>query len=57
MKKHIANTMLVFLPISDRVIMKKLEGKPFNTNVMQVYVPTSVYTDEEVEEFYDPDKQ
>ncbi len=53
MKKYIADAMIGFWPVSDRVIMMKLEGKPFNINIIQVYAPTSDHTDEEIELFYD----
>ena len=41
-----------FWAISDRVIMMKLEAKPFNINVMQVYAPTQDHDGEEIEQFY-----
>ena len=44
--------MMGFWAISDRVIMMKLEVKPFNINVMQVYAPTQDHDDEEIEKFY-----
>ena len=44
--------MMGFWAISDRVIMMKLEAKPFNINVMQVYAPTQDYEGEEIEKFY-----
>ena len=39
--------------VSDRVIVAKLEGKPFDIGIIQVYAPTSTHSDEEVEEFYE----
>ena len=33
--------------------MVKLEGKPFNLNIIQVYLPTTSPEDEEVDTIYD----
>ena len=38
--------------IRERVIMLKLQAKPFNTNIIQVYAPKFVCEDEEVEKLY-----
>ena len=40
-------------PISDRVVVAKIEAKPLNLGIIQVYAPTSESTDEEVEKFYE----
>ena len=52
MKNSVAKSMMGFWAISDRVIMMKLEAKPFNINVMQVYAPTQDHDGEEIENFY-----
>ena len=39
--------------VSDRVIVAKLESKPFDIGIIQVYAPTSTHEDEEVEKFYE----
>ena len=52
MKNNIARSMLGFWAISERVIMLKLQAKPFNINIIQVYVPTLDCEDEEVEKLY-----
>ena len=52
MKNSVAKSMMGFWTISDRVIMMKLEAKPFNINVMQVYAPTQDHDDKEIEKFY-----
>ena len=44
--------MMGFWAISNRVIMMKLEAKPFNTNIMQVHAPTQDHDVEEIEKFY-----
>ena len=42
-----------FLQYNERIVMVKLETKPVDTVVVQVYMPTTDYEDEEVEEVYD----
>ena len=53
MKNSVAKSMMGFGAISDRVIMRKLEAKPFNINVMQVYASTQDHDGEEIEKFYE----
>ena len=38
---------------SDRMISVRLQGKPFNITVIQVYAPTSNAEEAEVERFYE----
>ena len=57
MKKHIASCMVGYWPVSDRIIMAKIQGKPFNINIIQVYAPTTDHDDDEIEKFYDDLKQ
>ena len=38
---------------NDRMISVRLQGKPFNIRVIQVYVPTSNAEEAEVERFYE----
>ena len=52
MKNNIARSMLGFWAISKRVIMLKLQAKPFNINIIQVYAPTLDCADEEVKKVY-----
>ena len=52
MKRKIYKAMNGFRPISERVIVAKFKGKPFDVVIVQVYAPTSDYEDEEVEKFY-----
>ena len=47
-----AKSLIGNWPISDRVVTVKLQAKPFNTNMIQVYAPTQDYDDETIEEFY-----
>ena len=53
MKRKIYKSMTGFWPISERVIVAKFKGNPFDVVIVQVYAPTSDYEDEEVEKFYD----
>ena len=41
-----------FYAISDRVLVVRLKGKPFDTCIIQVYAPTCDHNDEEIESFY-----
>lgn len=52
-KKKYEKSMQGYIPISDRVMMVKFEGKPFDIAVIQVYAPTEESSDEEVEKFYE----
>ena len=51
-KKYAAGVM-GFLPISNRVMIVKIEGKPFNLAVIQAYAPTSDHSEEDIEQFYE----
>lgn len=46
--RHVSN----FVPVNERIMLLQLNAKPVNTNIIQVYAPTSDHSDEEVEEFY-----
>ena len=39
--------------VSDRVIVTKLQGKPFDIGIIQVYAPTADKDEEELEKFYE----
>ncbi|GFR73943.1 craniofacial development protein 2 [Elysia marginata] len=52
-KNDIAKSLMGYWPANVRIIMCKFEAKPFNIVIMQVYAPTSDYSDEEIEAFYD----
>ena len=53
LRNEVAKSMIGYWPISDRGVMVKLKAKPFNINMIQVYVPTQDYDDENIEEFYE----
>lgn len=52
-EKSIANCMLGYWPVSERIIMLKLQAKPFNISIIQVYAPTQDHPNDTVEMFYD----
>jgi len=41
-----------YLAVSDRVIMIKLSGKPFDITIVSAYAPTQDHSDEILEQFY-----
>lgn len=52
-KRELKPSIISCLPYSDRVILLKLRGNPFNINFIQIYAPTTDKSEEMVEEFYD----
>ena len=53
LKNTVAASMIGYFPISDRVMMLKLKGQPFDISIVQGYAPTTDSSDDEVEKFYD----
>ena len=51
--KKTAGSVLQCNPVSERIISIRVASKPFNTTIIQVYVPTCYYEDQVVEEFND----
>ena len=51
--KTVSRCVLGYYAVSDRVIMMKIKGHPFNINIIQTYAPTLESPEEEVDEFYD----
>ena len=51
--KRIRNAVLGCNPKNDRMISVRLQGKPFNITVIQVYASTSNAEEAEVEQFYE----
>lgn len=47
-----ASALQGYWPISDRVMMIKLTGNPFDMAIIQVYAPTSDHSENEIEDFY-----
>ena len=57
MRNNIAKSLIGYWPVSDRVIMIKIQAKPFNINIIQLYAPTQDYDEDEIEEFYEEAQQ
>ena len=51
--KRVRNAVLGCNLKNDRMISVRLQGKPFNITVIQVYAPTSNAEEAEVEWFYE----
>ena len=51
--KRVRNAVLRCNLKNDRMISARLQGKPFNITVIQVYAPTSNAEEAEVERFYE----
>ena len=51
--KRVRNAVLGCNLKNDRMISVRLQGKPFNITVIQVYAPTSNTKETEVERFYE----
>ena len=51
--KRVQNSVLGCSLKNDRMISVRLQGKPFNITVIQVYAPTSKAEETEVERFYE----
>ena len=51
--KDIVNNVIGCRSVSTRFITIRLRVVPFSSTIVQVYVPTSDYDDNEIEEFYD----
>ena len=53
LRNEVAQSLIGYWPIPDRVVMVKLQAKPFNINMIQVCAPTQDYDDENIEESYE----
>ena len=51
--KRVWNAVLGCSLKNDRIISVRLQGKPFNITVIQVYAPNSNAEEPEVEQFYE----
>ena len=51
--KRVRNAVLGCNLKNDRMISVRVQGKPFNITVIQVYAPTSNAEEAEVEQFYE----
>jgi exonuclease III len=53
MRKSVVKSVVKKSEYSDRLIAVKLKAEPVSIFIVQVYMPTSEYEDDEVEELYD----
>ena len=51
--KEISKSILGYWTISDKLLLMKLKGHPFNISIIQVYAPTSDSDDEDIDKCYD----
>ena len=45
--------MLGYHPVNERIMTIRFQARPFNLTIIQVYAPTSVADEEDVDVFYD----
>ena len=51
--KKLVDSIIGYWSVSERIIMVKIRGKPFNVNIIQVDAPTQDNADDEIEAFYE----
>ena len=51
--KETSKSIKSFWGVSDRVVLVKLNGKPFNISIIQVYAPTADYDEDAITNFYE----
>ena len=47
-----SQSVMGYHAISDRILLVKIHGQPFDLSIIQVYAPTSASTEEEMEYVY-----
>ena len=53
LSKEMADAVVGCWQVSKRVMLIKITAKPVGLNIIQVYAPTTDYSDSEVDEFYE----
>ena len=48
-----ARCFLGYRPLTDRILLIKIQGRPFNISIIVVHAPTSDCNEEEIDMFYD----
>jgi len=57
LNQHISSCFQGYWALSDRVLLLKLKGNPFNISIIQVYSPTMDAEEGEVDKFYKNGRQ
>ena len=52
LSKVVSKSVLGYGALSDRILLVRIHGKPFNFSIIQVYAPMSASSEEEIEDFY-----
>jgi len=52
LNKEWGNKVLSYLQYTDRIIKVKIYTQPITTTIIQEYMPTTAYNDDEIEEMY-----
>ena len=52
-KKEIKNSVINYTAVSSRIISIWIKASPVNITIIQIYAPTTAYTDEEIGQFYE----
>ena len=50
--KQVANSVLGYNPVNDRIISLRIQGRAVNSTVIQVYAPTTTAEENITEDFY-----
>ena len=53
LSKDVARALIGYWAISDRILVAKLQGRPFNICIIQVYAPTTECSEQDIEVFYE----
>jgi exonuclease III len=55
--ESLKNCIIDFIPYSDRIALMRVNARPTNLNIIQIYAPTADAPDEEMEIFYEQIKE
>ena len=53
LSKEVAAALIGYWAISDRILVAKIQGRPFNIYIIQIYVPTTDCSEQDIEYFYE----
>ena len=52
LSKVVSKSVLGYCALSDRILLVRIHGKPFNLSIIQVHAHTSASSEEEIGDFY-----